>query len=115
MDPETASPSDRNFRSALYGKGRIRGEKAWLMDPHSPLETLGLLGIARERITDSDRAWLKASLGSEAAAFDSVDEPERGLLVAWRRPGSAPESARLAASTSGARHVLVGWRELIRC
>lgn len=110
MDPETASPSDRNFRSALYGKGRIRGEKAWLMDPHSPLETLGLLGIARERITDSDRAWLKASLGSEAAAFDSVDEPERGLLVAWRRPGSAPESARLAASTSGARHVLVAGR-----
>ena len=77
------------------------------MQPHTPLETLGLVGAVRARITDADRAWMNTALASEEGSFECMDGGERGLLLAWRRPGTSPESASLGKSISGTQHVLV--------
>ena len=80
------------------------------MQPHTPLETLGLVGAVRARITDTDRAWMNTALASEEGSFECMDGGERGLLLAWRRPGTAPESASLGKSISGTQQVLVAGR-----
>ena len=80
------------------------------MQPHTPLETLGLVGAVRARVTDTDRGWMSAALAPDEASFERMDRADRGLLLAWRRPGTAPESASLGNSVAGTQHVLVAGR-----
>ena len=47
---------------------------------------------------------------AENKAFEFLDSNEQGLLVAWRRKGTAPEFSSRGRSRSGAQHVLVAGR-----
>jgi asparagine synthetase B (glutamine-hydrolysing) len=76
----------------------------------TPLATTTLLGAARSSTDPRDGAWLRSCIGAEDQAFDRLEDPEPGLLAAWRRAGTGPEGAALARSKSGAIHVIVTGR-----
>ena len=95
-----ACPGGMAVRESVL-EDSIRPEKAHIMPAHTPLETLGLVGAVRARVTDADRAWLRGSLAGEEESFEWMERAEEGLLLAWRRPGTAPESAALGKSVSG--------------
>ena len=77
--------------------------------PGVPL-SLPIIGAIRRSPSENDRKWIiQASTGSNQS-FEHLEIPQRGLLAAWQKPGTGPESASQVNSLAGDHHAIIAGR-----
>lgn len=74
------------------------------------LPALAIAGTIRRSPSEADRKWMAATTTGPNSPFESLKIAQRGLHVAWRKPGTAPEFASRARSLSGKHHAVIAGR-----